>query len=238
MVKDGRNRILQESFIKEMDSIIGPLESRAGRYKNYEPLYLQDNDRPKATAFWENIKKNKFLAPENLRLLIENYLTIFEEQEKELRKTRYEIRESRKEAFKKIQVAANDDPMITKSKARDGEQLAGTLVSEHINALIRIAPSDEGYGTYVKDLENIIAFWGPELDLSKKMNYFRELSQEGYIYRFARNDRGPVIDSIINTRSTLEAAVKQRYSDLEQCIEELRAESEKNLKHGLWQFWK
>jgi hypothetical protein len=73
--------------------------------------------------------------------------------------------------------------------------------------------------------------------VSSRLNYFRDISQEGHIFK-TRNDRGQIIDSVKNARFNLEEAVKQRYNDLEKNIEKLRAENEKSLDHSVWQFWK
>jgi hypothetical protein len=156
IVKDGRNRILQDNFTKEMDSIIGPLKSRIEHFQEYEPLYLQDIDIPHANTFRENIKKYKFLAPNNLRILIEDYLALLEKEDEELRKIRYEIRESAKQTHKTLKTATEENPIITKSGASNSESLAWSLVPESIDHLIRIAPIAEGNGTYLKDLEDMV----------------------------------------------------------------------------------
>ena len=193
-----KNKILQESYIKETDSIVGPLKSRLGYFKSYEPLYLLETEEAKASEFWDNIKKNKFLAPKDLRVIIEKYLLVKEIQDRELQKIRYEIRQS-----------------------------TNSAQIHEINKLINPAPVNDGYGTYLKNIENAVAEFGHGTDLSNKLNYFHQMSQEGYNYKFSAENES-VITSVKSERYDLEIAVKKRYNYLEQKIEELRTEIEKN----------
>lgn len=94
MVKDARNKALQDGFIKEMDSIVGPLKSRIGNYQYYEPTYITPKNKKCAFEFSENIKKNKYLVPKDLRDLIDNYFTALDKHEVEIRGIRYRMEQS------------------------------------------------------------------------------------------------------------------------------------------------
>lgn len=94
MVKDASNKARQDGFLKEMDSIVGPLKSRIGKYQYYEPIYITSEYKKSASDFSENIKKNKYLVPKDLRDLIDNYFIALEKHEVMLRGIRYRLKQS------------------------------------------------------------------------------------------------------------------------------------------------
>jgi len=215
-----RNKILQESYLKEMDSVLGPLKSRIGYFKYYEPLYLQKTDEANATEFRENIKKNKFLVPKKLRLIIEKYLLVCENQSNEIRKMRYEIREE----INRMTKMAKQGSSQTQT-SHEGPQKEHEIIN-----LIGPAPVNEGYGTYIKNIEDWIKHY-PNSDLSKKLSYFLDIAHDGHKYTFLSEDHSIIITSVELERGELEAAIKERYNYLEQKVEELRTEIEKDPTH-------
>jgi flagellar capping protein FliD len=79
----------RESFIKEMDKLIGPLYSRikdtqifnptgtsGGRYWTDSRSHEIDKQRYEECAFWQEIAQYKYLAAPNLRPIIDEYLKI------------------------------------------------------------------------------------------------------------------------------------------------------------------
>ncbi len=119
---------------KEIDFIVGPLLSKIGSYKVYEPLYLEDYNREKSLAFWEDIKRNLYLTSDDLRLAVTKYLAVFEEQKTQLRKVRYELRAH-----------------VVNYGHEHG--IAETAIPRY-KVLFKPAPVDEGYGSYLKFIED------------------------------------------------------------------------------------
>jgi hypothetical protein len=202
MVKDARNKALQDGFLKEMDSIVGPLKSRIGKYQYYEPIYITPEYEKAASEFSENIKKNKYLVPKDLRVLIDNYFIALEMHEVELRKIRYELKQ--------------------------------LPLSEYVMPYIGPAPVNEGNGSYLENIRSYIRALDPNSDpnrdFTNKLTYFHDIVQEGHTFEGKY--------SIKNARFDLEEAVKIRYTDLEDIIESLRIELDKNKNRRFWEFWK
>lgn len=200
-----KNKILQESYLKEMDSIIGPLKSKIGNYQYYEPIHVTPENEKEASLFWENIKKNKYLVPKDLRDLIERYLMVIDVQKKEIQMTRYKINE-----------------LIRHGEATDKASLSKKDLSAFKiidMSCIGPAPVNEGFGSYLAKLEEFRK--SPNSDLAKEFIYFHDIAQEGYVFRYANNH------SVKDTRFDLEEALTNRYNYLENTIEKLRIEIER-----------
>lgn len=203
-----RNKILQDSYLKEMDSIIGPLRSKIGKYQYYEPIHVTPENEREASLFWEKIKKNRYLVPKDLRDLIERYLTVLEVQGKEIRKTRYELEEMTHPHGE----AANEAFLSKMDLSKSASNIIDT-------SYIGPAPVDEGLGSYLKKIEDLAK--SPNKDLANRLRHFHSIAQEGYGFKDANNY------SVKNTRFDLEKAGTDRYNYLENTIEKLRTEIER-----------
>jgi hypothetical protein len=193
------------SYLREMDSIIGPLRSKIGKYQYYEPIHVTPENENEASLFWENIKKNKYLAPKDLGDLIERYLMVLDVQRKEIRRMRYEINEM----IRPHGEAANE-AFLSKT---DLSKSASNIIDM---SYIGPAPVNEGFGSYLKKIE--VLKKSPNRDLANKLSYFHDIAQEGYIFRDANSY------SVRDTRFDLEKAVIERYNYLENTIKKLRME--------------
>jgi hypothetical protein len=76
----------------EMDKLVAPLDSmvRTG-FEYYEPVHLNEKYVIEDEAYWRVIRKNVYLASDNLHEAIEKYFKVCEKQKEALRKVRYEI---------------------------------------------------------------------------------------------------------------------------------------------------
>lgn len=175
---------------KEMDFVVGPLRSKIGSYKVYEPLYLEEDNEQRAIVFWEDIKKNLYLTSADFRVKVEKYLAVFEEQKKALRKTRYDL---------KYHVGVYSKEHEIAERALD-----------RYKVLFRPAPVNEGYNSYLKFIEDSNKEIGYDSSYGKIRVLFFELAQEGHKYDIRVDEHLDKI-SIYDARDALERAAKQRY---------------------------
>ncbi len=76
----------------EMDRLVAPLNSMARTgFEYYEPAHLHEKYEVEGETYWRDIRKNAYLASDDLYDAIEKYLKVCEKQKEELRKVRYEI---------------------------------------------------------------------------------------------------------------------------------------------------
>lgn len=203
-----KNKVLQESYLKEMDSIVGPLRSKIGKYQYYEPIHVTLENEKEASLYLENIKKNKYLVPKDLRDPIERYLMVLDVQRKVISRIRYEINEMNHPHGEAANVAFLSKTDLSKSESNIIDM-----------SYIGPAPVNEGFGSYLKNIEDLMK--STNEDLAKKLSYFRDIAQEGYGFGDANNY------SVRDTRFDLEKAATARYNYLENAIEKIRMEIER-----------
>lgn len=187
-----RDRNIQR-LNREIDFVVGPLTSKIGSYKVYEPLYLEENGLEASTVFWEGIKKNLYLTSDDLRAKVDKYLAVFEQQKEQLRKVRYDIREH----------------VISYSKENG-------IAERHINRytiLFTPAPINEGYNSYLQYIDDHNKEIGYDSSYGKSRAWFLELVNEDKKYNIRVDDITDSI-SIKEARNALEIAAKQRYDSI------------------------
>lgn len=175
---------------KEMDFVVGPLRSKIGSFKVYEPLFLEECNEQTSIAFWEDIKKNLYLASADLHVIVMKYLAVFEEQKEKLRKTRYEVR-------------------IMADNYVHENGIVESMKDRYL-VLLRPAPVNEGYNSYLKFIEDGNKQIGYDSSYGKTRSWFLELANENHIYDI-RVDGNLDRISIHYARDDLERAVQQRY---------------------------
>ena len=185
---------------KEADFVVGPLRSKIGSYKVYEPLFLEECNQQRSIAFWEDIKKNLYLTSADLRVNVEKYLAVFEEQKKQLRKARYEIRGMADNYGHENGIAERE--------------------LDRYKILLRPAPVDEGYNSYLKFIEGGNKKIGYDSSYGKTRSRILELVNENYQYDIRVEERIDKI-SIYDARRNLECSVKQRYEGIKDELSEL-----------------
>lgn len=185
---------------KEMDFVVGPLRSKIGSYKVYEPLYLEKVMSEQSTAFWEDIKKNLYLTSDDLRVNIDRYLAVFEEQSELLRRTRYDIK------------------YHVDSYCHD-HGIAETEIPRY-KVLFNPAPICEGYNSYLKYIENGNKEIGYDSAYGKFRANLLELINENHKYDIRIDDQVDIV-SIHDARYHLENAVKRRYDAINNELSEV-----------------
>jgi len=79
MLNEQKKIIKKERIIKEMDKLVAPLKAKI----NEGDIFMKGDPNYKASnsvviqfffSFWDEIKRNKYLAPEYLRSALDNYL--------------------------------------------------------------------------------------------------------------------------------------------------------------------
>ena len=185
---------------KEMDFVVGPLRSKIGSYKVYEPLYLEKVMSEQSIAFWEDIKKNLYLTSDDLRLNIDRYLAVFEEQSELLRRTRYDIK------------------YHVDSYCHE-HGIAETAIPRY-KVLFNPAPISEGYNSYLKNIENGNKEIGYDSAYGKIRANLLELINENHKYDIRVDDQVDIV-SIHDARYHLENAVKRRYDAINNELSEV-----------------
>lgn len=156
-----RDRNIQR-LNREIDFVVGPLTSKIGSYKVYEPLYLEESDLKASTVFWEGIKQNLYLTSDDLRVKVDTYLAVFEQQNEQLRKVRYDI----------------EQHVISYCKEKGISEEA----KEHYQILFTSAPMNEGYCSYLKYIEDWNKKIGDDSSYGKCRIWFLDLVNEGKKY--------------------------------------------------------
>lgn len=204
----------------EMDKLVAPLDSmvRIG-FEYYEPVHLNEKYVMEDEAYWRVIRKNVYLASDNLHETIEKYFKVCEKQKEELRKVRYEI-----QAIDPIPIKILLDP----------------------------APVEEGFDSYLREIEKLQTAKGPETDYGKKINRLHNIVQDGYMYTIRY--KGEVLKiSVKDARIALKDAIETRYKTLLNQLKDVEKDldipinnaaigfttsQEEAKKKGWWQFWR
>ncbi|MHB8119628.1 MAG: hypothetical protein ACYDHX_13025 [Methanothrix sp.] len=90
--KSNQDFLREGRLFKEMDQLIELIASKIGKLKEFEPLHVKPENIKEASEFRELIKKNKYLAPKDLQILISKYLAALDEYEKDLSSARYDLK--------------------------------------------------------------------------------------------------------------------------------------------------
>jgi hypothetical protein len=133
------------------------------------------------------------LTSDDLRVKVEKYLAVFEKQKEQLRNVRYDIKEHVRSYSKEQGIAERATPRY--------------------NNLFTPAPINEGYGSYLKYIEDCNNEIGNDSSYGRSRAWFLELVNEGKKYDI-RVDNITDNISIMDARNTLESAAKQRYDSI------------------------
>jgi hypothetical protein len=99
-IEISKNNLAQQNLKREMEQFIKPLYQKRERLEDLEYVHSFNNNE--ARLFWENILADKYLAPRDLRDLIDEYLKINIEWVDKLSSMRGKISVAHKEEYKSI----------------------------------------------------------------------------------------------------------------------------------------
>lgn len=224
--------IREERYFKEMDLLVKKLFQNKDRYELFEPHHVDPNNQEEnreANEFWREIRENKYLAPKELRDIIDRYLELINKHEQNIQKSRTTLSDLLGERCKELE--------DFKENAQEGKVLNPTdncikyklcpLLGKE--GLIKPMPSNDRLKTiYLKTWnyksEGILHY----LDLSPQ----EPLRGPARIYFDAIQEPEQGHECIRFLRQDLSAAVEKRYKELEEKIANIRTDLEAKSKHG------
>lgn len=227
--------IREERYFKEMDLLVKKLFQNKDRYELFEPHHIDPNnteEKHEADEFWREIRENKYLAPKELRDIIERYLELISKHEQNIQKSRTTLSSLLKQRCKKLEENTLDGELLNPIDSCIKDNLCPLL---GIEGLIRPMPIDDREKTiYTKT-------W---MDSKKGILCSLNMNPQEQLYGPAMNYfnaiRGPESggsDCIIYTRQDLSNAVEKRYKELEEKIETIKTDLEAKSTHQ-WKFWR
>lgn len=176
----------------EMDKLVAPLISMARTgFEYYEPAHLNEKYIAEADTYWKDIRKNAYLASDDLYEAIEKYLKVCELQKEALRKVRYEIN-----------TIDSTPPKILFDPAPIYEGF-GTYL-QAIEKLRDAKGSEKNYANKISWLHDIV-----------QEGHLHEILYKGGVLRIsARIARLDLIESIEKRYETLLKQIKEAEKDL------------------------
>jgi hypothetical protein len=208
-----KDKIVLEGYIKEMDSIVGPLWSKSEALRSYEPIHINnwESDWDKAEKFWELINGSKYLVPKALRSDLQIYMLAYKRQKDLLIEKRAQLR--------RVNSVRRETPLSP------GFMMA--LPAVDISVYSPPVPLDStGYLGYVERISHIIDNLENQSEIKIALtDYLKVIKEDEYIYTLVYNNK-TIRTTITDVRQKLIDAINQRYADLEQWIENLRNEIE------------
>lgn len=224
--------IREERYFKEMDLLVKKLFQNKDRYELFEPHHVDPNnpeEKREADEFWREIRENKYLAPKELRDIIERYLELINKHEQNIQKSRTTLSSLLKERCKELEENTLEGKILNPIDSCIKDKLCPLL---GIEGLIQPMPIDDREKTtYIKawqDSKGILRWLkcNPQEQLyGPALSYFDAIQKPESLGS----------DSIIDTRQNLSAAVEKRYKELEEKIETIKTDLEAKSKHG-WKF--
>jgi hypothetical protein len=227
--------IREERYFKEMDLLVKKLFQNRDRYELFEPHHVDPNDpeeEKRANEFWREIRENKYLAPKELRNIIEQYLKLVNQHKQNILRNRITLSDLLRKRCKELEVFKEN---ISESKILNP---IDTCIRDKLcpllgeKGLVKPMPTDDRLKTvYLRtwqDPEGILYY----LDINPQ----EELRGPAFSYFDAiyKPEIGGA-DCITGPRMDLSAATEKRYKELEEKIETIRADLDAKAKHW-WQF--
>jgi len=210
-IKITKNVIVEQRFVKEMD-LIGLLFSNKLKWEVYEPLHVDQNDEKKekeASEFWKEIKKNRYIAPNDLRNLINKYLKIIESSSDEVQRMRHSISKSIRENIGDI------DPNF--------QEFLRNQLGER--GFIKPLPLEESLNAEHKsnwtEFQKYLNSTQPGSILSSQTNEYISILNKN-IFDIRINQQIEKLD-LSSIRNDFRKAIEARYDELERDIDELRS---------------
>lgn len=230
-----KNSVLGEHLILEMQGLIQLLYTRKDEYEYLErvhiPYFNVEEDlrewQDRAENFWEDIDANKYLAPNGLRHLIEEYINVNEEWYNKysdaIDKMVLSLGKAEEETLKNIlQLAPNDVPLVETPAIFDDRfknlpqhairdrRLVGFPVI--LDYRFKNLPQKSIKEERIKEINELISQLDPKSDFTKHVKEFLTLIHE---------------DTVLEAkRSNLRAKVIDRYAELERKIDKIGASLE------------
>lgn len=226
--------IREERYFKEMDLLVKKLFQNKDRYELFEPHHTDPNnpeEKHEADEFWREIRENKYLAPKELRDIIERYLELINKNEHDIQKSRTTLSSLLKERCKKLEDYEEKGKLLEPIDSCIKDNLCPLLGRD---GLIKPMPIDDRERTIYRET------W----DDSKKgiLCCLKTNPQEplygpamSYFNAIQKPESGS--DCIKYTRLDLSAAVEKRYKELEEKIETIKNDLEAKSTHQ-WKFWR
>jgi hypothetical protein len=226
--------IREERYHKEMDLLIKKLYNNRDEYEQFEPHHVDPNnteEEKQALEFWKEIRENKYLAPKELRDIIDQYLKLVNEHEKNILKSRTTLSDILKKRCENLETFKEDILKMRILNPIDGciKDKLCPMIGER--GLVRPMPIDDRlrriYMKTWQDQEGILQ--------TLEINPQEELRGPAYRYfdAITKPETGPT--SLIYLRMDLSRAAESRYKELEEKIESIKS----NLENGrVWQPWR
>jgi hypothetical protein len=212
------NVMREEHYLKEMDKLIKKLYINIGKYERFEPQHVDPNNSDEikqASDFWDDIRENKYLAPEQIRNNIDQYLNLVSKHEQNIMKNRRVLSDILKERCK-----ATDAPTIldrTSIKNLIKDEFCPMLGDK---GLIKPIP--------IGDLqrEKYLKTWSDIILVALDKNPTDALCRPAHDYFDSINN--PLIgsESLTKLRIDLAQLVEERYKELGRAIENIKSNLE------------
>ena len=221
------NVIREERYHKEMDLLIKKLYNNRDKYEQFEPHHVDPNDskeEQRALEFWKEIRENKYLAPKELRDIIDQYLKLVDEHEKNILISRTTLSDILKKRCKNLETFKEDTLKMRILNPTDSciKNKLCPMIGE--KGLVRPMPVNDRLKTiYMKT-------WQDQEGILQTLNIDPQEELNGPAYRYfdaiTKPETGP--NSLICLRVDLSRAAESRYKELEENIESIKS----NLENG------
>lgn len=225
-----KNSVLAEQLIREMQYLIQPLYTRKDEYEylervhipyfNVEEEFREWQDR--AEDFWKDIDANKYLAPNELRHLLEDYIKANEEWHNKYKDVFNKIVTSLEkedlEELKDILQPVPRDVHLVEFPAIFDDRFKN--LAQHATRDMRLVefpvifdyrftnlPQKGVREERITEINKLIGQLNPESDLTKHVNDFLTLIREDTVLEAKRSD--------------LRTKVVDRYAELEMKIDKI-----------------
>jgi hypothetical protein len=177
-IKLSKENLIGQHLLREMDQLIKPLyENR----NNFEELESCHEVTPNKESFWKKRESDKYLAPKDLRHLIEEYLGIDKEMYKrmvDINNDIWEILDHSPHADKYRDLKSS---IYSEGTSRYNFHLVGSAERgfwlEHVNELIANLEPDSKIFEYVTQLKDLVE---SDKDLTEKRKKLIEMVEARY----------------------------------------------------------
>jgi hypothetical protein len=214
--------IREELYSKEMDLLVKNLNQYKDKYEQFEPHHVDPNhpeEKKQADEFWREIRENKYLAPKELGDIIDNYLKLVDEHERNILKNRTTLSDLLGKRCKMIERSMKHEGYTPSPIAICIKDKLCPLLGE--KGLINPMPLDDRLRT------EYLNKWREEILHTLDTDPQEELRGPAWSYYdaiYKPEINGP--DCLIGPRFDLKDAVGKRYKELEEKTRNIKANLE------------
>lgn len=227
----------EERFHKEMDLLIKILYSKRDEYEKFEPHHVDYNnwdDVRNVDNFWGQVAENKYLAPKELGNLLDKYLELISRNKQEIEKRRTTFSDILSKECKRID---KDFEAIGEVYKRPGDQFIKDKLCPILgeNGLVKPMPIHDRQKT-----EYLNAFEQIRNDFEQIQSKFCSGELISSFLAYFDAIKAPELPGTMNIedkRRDLARAVKDRYTQLDEKIKEIKINLEEPKHKHWWHFW-